>query len=79
MHKLRGEVERHLRPWCETEYGKFWLNSAREPGGVIRIKAGDAIPDFHMVAMRDALKFVAPQELMREGHRDVSIGARVAF
>jgi len=76
MHKLRGEVERHLRLWCETAYGKFWLNSAREPGGVIRLKAGDAIPDFHMVAMRDGLKFVAPQARMREGHRDVSIGAR---
>lgn len=75
MHKLRGEVERHLRSWCETEYGKFWLNSVREPGGVIRIKAGDAIPDFHMVAMRNGLKFVAPQERIRDGHRDVSIGA----
>lgn len=76
MHKLRGEVQRHLRDWCETEYGKFWLNSAREPGGVIRIKAGDAIPDFHMVMMRNGLKFVAPQQRMRAGHRHVSIGAR---
>lgn len=75
MHKLRGEVERRLRAWCATDYGKFWLSSAREPGGVIRINSGDAIPDFHMVAMRNGLKFVAPQERMRAGHRDVSIGA----
>lgn len=74
MHKLRGEIERRLRAWCETEYGKLWLSSAREPGGVIRINAGDAIPDFHMVAMRNGLSFVAPQERMREGHRNVSIG-----
>lgn len=74
MHKLRGEVERRLRDWCETDYGKFWLSSAREPGGVIRINAGDAIPDFHMVAMRNGLKFIASQKRMREGHRDVSIG-----
>lgn len=33
-------------------YGKFWLSSARELGGVIRINAGDAIPDFHMIATR---------------------------
>src|SRR3546814_12733894 len=74
MHKLRGEVERRLRAWCETDYGKFWLSSAREPGSVIRINAGDAIPDFHMVAMRNGLKFAAPQKRMREGHRNVSIG-----
>lgn len=74
MHKLRGEVERRLRAWSETDYGKFWLSSAREPGGVIRINAGDAIPDFHMVAMRNGLKFVAPQKRMRKGHRNVSIG-----
>lgn len=74
MHKLRGEVERRLRAWCETDYGKFWLASALEPGGVIRIKAGDAIPDFHMVAMSNGPKFVAPQERMREGHRNVSVG-----
>lgn len=74
MHKLRAAVERQLRAWCETDYGKFWLSSAREPGGVIRINAGDAIPDFHMVAMRSGLKFVAPQKRMREGHRNVSIG-----
>jgi hypothetical protein len=74
MHKLRGEVERQLRAWCQTDYGTFWLSSAREPGGVIRIKAGDAIPDFHVVAMRNGLKFVTPQKRMREGHRNVSIG-----
>ena len=74
MHKLRGEVELQLRAWCQTEYGKFWLCSARGPGGVIRIKAGDAIPDFHMVAMRTGSTFVAPQKRMLEGHRDVSLG-----
>lgn len=74
MHKLRGEVERRLRAWCETDYGKLWLSSAREPGGVIRINAGDAIPDFHIVAMCNGLKFVAPQKRVREGHRVVSIG-----
>src|SRR3546814_11849314 len=70
MHKLRGEVERRLRAWCETDYGKFWLSSAREPGSVIRINAGDAIPDFHMVAMRNGLKFAAPQKRMREGRSE---------
>lgn len=74
MHKLRGDVERQLRVWCETDYGKFWLQSAREPGGVVRIKVGDAIRDFHMVAMGNDLKFVAPQKRMREGHRSVSSG-----
>ena len=74
MHKFRGEVERRMRAWCETEYGKFWLTAAVKPGGVIRIKAGDAIPDFHMVAMRNGPSFVAPQERAREGHRDVSVG-----
>ena len=74
MHKLRGEVERRLREWCTTEYGRFWLRSALEPGGVIRIKAGDPIPDFHMVAMRSGPRFVAPQERMRDGHRVVSVG-----
>lgn len=75
MHKLRGELERRLRDWCATDYGKFWLGSAREPGGVVRINPGDAIPDFHMVAMRNGLTFVAPQEPLRPGHRGVSIGA----
>lgn len=74
MHKLHGEVERRLRAWCETDYGKFWLTSALEPGGVIRINAGDAIPDFHMVAMRHGPKFVAPQKRMGVGHRNVSVG-----
>jgi hypothetical protein len=74
MHKLRGEAERRLRAWCTTEYGRFWLRSALEPGGVIRIKAGDPIPDFHMVAMRSGPKFVAPQERMRDGHRVVTVG-----
>lgn len=74
MHRLRGEVERRLRAWCETDYGKFWLTSALEPGGVMRIKTGDAIPDFHMVAMRSGPTFIAPQERMRHGHRNVSVG-----
>lgn len=76
MHKMHGEVQQHLRLWCETEYGKFWLNSAQDSGRVIRGKAGEPIPDFHMVVMRSGLKFVAPQQCMREGHRHVSIGAR---
>ncbi len=74
MHKLRGELERRLRAWCETDYGKFWLTSALEPAGVIRINAGDAIPDFHMVAMSNGPQFVAPQERIRQGHRNVSAG-----
>lgn len=74
MHKLRAEVERRLRAWCETDYGNFWLSSARERSGVVRINAGDPIPDFHMIAMRNGMRFVAPQKRMREGHRSVSIG-----
>lgn len=74
MHKLRGEIERRLRAWCKTDYGAHWLNSAREPSGVIRVKAGQAIPDFHMVFMRNGPRFVAPQKKMRPGHRYVSVG-----
>lgn len=74
MHSMHGEVQQHLRHWCETEYGKFWLSAARNPGGVIRAKVGDSIPDFHMVAMRNGLKFVVPQQRLRQGHRQVSTG-----
>lgn len=59
-HKLCGEVELRLRARCETDYGKFWVSGAREPDGVIRTNAGDAIPYFHVVVMPNGLKFVAP-------------------
>lgn len=75
MHKLRSEIERQLRNWCETEYGRHWRESALKPGGVIRIKADQAIPDFHLVFMCGGPTFVAPQKRMREGHRVVSVGA----
>ena len=72
MHKLRSEVESRLNKWCETAYGRVWLESALRAGGVLRLKLGQPIPVFHIVFMRGGPTFVAPQELIRKGHRMVS-------
>lgn len=71
MHKLRGEVERLLRNWCKTGYGAHWLSSASRESGLIRVKPGQTIPNFHVVAMRGGPIFVGPQGKVRLGHRGV--------
>lgn len=71
MHKRRREVETQLRQWCSTEYGKFWLDTARKESGVIRCKPGDIIPNFTLIALGDQPAYIAPKIKVRHGHRAV--------
>jgi hypothetical protein len=73
MHRLLREVEDLLREWCRSEYGAHWLGVARQEGGVIRVKLGQFIPVVHFVALADRPIFVAPQQMVRLGHRVVGV------
>lgn len=71
MHRRLGEVERLLSTWCKTPYGQYWLKVAREPTQCLRLFPGQAIPVVHFVALGDRPIFIAPQRLVRVGHRIV--------
>lgn len=71
MHQRLGEVQRLLHQWSEHDYGAFWLATALKERGVIRVKPGQSIPTLHIIVLGDRVAFVAPQEMLREGHRTV--------
>ncbi len=71
MHRRLREVEHLLRRWCLSDYGAMWLTSAITEHGVIRVKPGQVIPVFHVLALGDQPAFVAPQAKVRQGHRTV--------
>lgn len=71
MHNRLRELNALLRQWCSTAYGTHWLVSARTENGVIRVKPGQAIPVVHFIALGDRPIFIAPQSLVRVGHRAV--------
>lgn len=71
MHRRLREVERLLNKWCRTEYGAHWLRVAREESGVMRVKPGQFIPVVHFIALPNRPIFIAPQGVIRVGHRSV--------
>lgn len=76
MHKRLGEITRILADWTRTEYGRFWLKSALEPNGIIRLRPGQPIPVFHLCAFRNETPFILPFRKMRAGHRSIGTGDR---
>jgi len=71
MHRRLREIEVLLREWCRSDYGAHWLSVARQEHGVIRVKPGQFIPVVHFVALADRPVLLAPQQVVREGHRMV--------
>lgn len=71
MHRRMREVEALLKAWCRSAYGAHWLSTARREHGVIRVKPGQFIPVVHVIALADAHAYIAPQQLIRVGHRTV--------
>lgn len=74
MHRRLDEVEKLLSTWCKSPYGQHWLKVARDPGQMLRLFPGQAIPVVHLVALGSIPIFIIPQQTVREGHRFV--GAR---
>ena len=72
MHRRAREVEALLQTWTRSGYGAMWLESARQEGGLIRVKPGQNIPVVHIVGVQDRPMFIAPQKKVAEGHRTVS-------
>lgn len=71
MHARLREVEGVLKDWCRTAYGAHWLSVAKREHGIMRVKPGDAIPVFQVVAIGNGPVFIAPQRRVRVGHRMV--------
>lgn len=71
MHRRLREVNSLLQRWCKTPYGAFWLESAINSDGVIRVKPGQPIPVFHVIALGNQPAFIVPQAELRPGHRTV--------
>lgn len=69
MHRLRIELDALLQQWCSTDYGIFWLQSAMNPVGLIRVKPGQRPPFFHVAALKGRTPFILPIAHVREGHR----------
>jgi len=76
MHRRLGEITRILADWTRTEYGRFWLKSALEPNGIIRLRPGQPIPVFHLCAFRNETPFILPFRKMRAGHRSIGTSDR---
>ncbi|USQ96518.1 hypothetical protein [Caulobacter sp. RL271] len=72
MHRRAREIEALLQAWTRSGYGAMWLESARQEGGLIRVKPGQNIPVVHIVGIQDRPMFIAPQKKVEEGHRTVS-------
>lgn len=72
MFRRRKEFEALLSKWCRSEYGQFWMHSARRPNSVVRAKVGQFIPTVHVIAVGEAPAFIAPQPIIKPGHRVVS-------
>lgn len=72
MHRRRRELEALLRKWSDTDYGRHWLKVATEPNGIVRLKAGDFIPNFHAIALGDGPIFFSPQARLNPAHRTVN-------
>ncbi len=71
MHARRGEMDAVLQKFVQTAYGAFWLRTALEPHGIIRVLPGQVIPVLHAVALADRPAFALPQLKVRPGHRFV--------
>lgn len=71
MHRRLREMNGLFQSWCQTPYGDFWLKAALRPDGIIRVKPGEPIPVFHVIALEGRPAFVAPQSRLRLGHRTV--------
>lgn len=71
MHRRRGEVEALLRGFCQTPYGKLWLETAVEEHRVLRVRPGQNIPVVQLIALGDLPMFITPQQKVRVGHRMV--------
>lgn len=71
MRSRLREVQTLLREWCRSGYGALWLSVARREHGVLRVKPGQYIPVVHFIALGDRPIFIAPQRVIRVGHRMV--------
>lgn len=72
MHRLRREIETLLTKWCRSEYGLHWLGVARQERGILRVKPGQLLPRVQFIAYPDRSIVVAPQTIVRVGHRAVA-------
>lgn len=71
MHRRLREVNALLEQWCKSAYGDFWLKTALSDRGVVRLRPGEPIPAFRVIALDGRKAFVAPQSTVRVDHRTV--------
>ncbi len=67
MHRRLREMEQQLSRWCETDYGRHWLNVARKPEQALRLFPGQLIPVEHFVAIDNQPIFIVPQRPVSTG------------
>lgn len=78
MHNHVRELEALLRAWTQTSYGAVWLGSAKRECGIVRVKPGEVFPKVHVISLPDRPLFIAPPELVRDGHRMVATATEMA-
>lgn len=69
-HRL-PEVNALLKDWCQTTYGRLWLQSAVQKSGVVRARVGDKIPTVHLIALDEDPFFIGQQMYVTEEGRSI--------
>ncbi|WP_208454659.1 GIY-YIG nuclease family protein [Jannaschia marina] len=78
MGGLRGDVQAMIRREAAHVLGSGWLETARKPNGLVRLRIGDALPILHVVFLGRERIFVAPPRRCEAEHRTVRREADMA-
>ncbi|WP_161556370.1 hypothetical protein [Citrobacter freundii] len=68
----RREVESLINDFIRADMGGEWASVAENPNGVFRVKPSQRIPILHITFLGKRPGFIAPFNIMREGHRAVT-------
>jgi len=64
----RREVESLINDFIRADMGGEWASVAENPNGVFRVKPSQRIPILHITFLGKRPGFIAPFNIMREGH-----------
>lgn len=68
----RREVESLINDFIRADMGGEWASVVENPNGVFRVKPSQRIPILHITFLGKRPGFIAPFNIMREGHRAVT-------
>ena len=68
----RREVESLINDFIRADMGGEWASVAENPNGVFLVKPSQRIPILHITFLGKRPGFIAPFNIMREGHRAVT-------